>query len=71
MKKGNFENNWAIGQRLEMRSPAGNGQFCVIAAFPSFENICYICTLVARREVCESRYHAKLQKRYATPSGLW
>jgi hypothetical protein len=24
----------------------------------------YFCTLVARREVCVSRYHAKLQKRY-------
>jgi len=27
MKKGNFENNWAIGQRLEMGSPAGNERF--------------------------------------------
>jgi len=44
--------------------PATNGQFCVIAALPSLENIFYFCTLVARRKVCVSRYHAKLQKRY-------
>jgi hypothetical protein len=29
----------------------------------------YFCTLVARREVLVSRYHAKLQKRCATPCG--
>jgi len=46
-----------------MKYTAHNEQFCVIAALPSFENICYFCTLVARREVRESRYHAKLQKR--------
>jgi len=40
-----------------------NGQLCVIAALPSFENNYYFCTLVARRKLCESRYHAKLQKR--------
>jgi hypothetical protein len=30
-----------------------------MAAVPSFENNCYFCTLVARREVCESRHLAK------------
>jgi len=44
-----------------------NGQFCVIAALPSFENIYYFCTLVARRKMCESRYHAKLLDRWAQP----
>jgi hypothetical protein len=57
----------ATGDNPRENPPATNGQFCVIAALPSFEIICYFCTLVARREVCVSRYHAKLQKRYA----LW
>jgi len=52
-----------VGQCRRTAATATNKQFCVIAALPSFENICYFCPLVARRKVSVSRYHAKLLAR--------
>jgi hypothetical protein len=52
-----------LDKNRKWQAQTPNGQFCVIAALPSFENICYFCTLVARRKVCGSRHLAKPQKR--------
>jgi len=51
-----------------MNKPAANGRFRKIAALPSFDNICYFCTLVARRETC---WKPQLREAAGTLYAIW